>query len=175
MLTHPEYADKPEGNGNVPVIDVGVAILREPVTGVTVMPLPPAGFLDELQATGQLRDGSDRARFTVVGYGAVLGDQPNHVLFPPDGLRRNTQSAYREFHERWLFLDSNGVFDLGGAGVGDSGGPALWIDPATAAATLVAITSRGNVAALDSKCRIDIPEVLDFLREVIERVEDGEL
>jgi len=175
VLTHPGYADKPEGNGNVPVIDVGVAILREPATGVPVMPLPPMGFLDGLQATGQLRDGSNSARFTVVGYGAVLGDNPSHVLFPPDGLRRNTESGFRELHERWLFVDINGVHDLGGTGAGDSGGPALWIDPVTAAATLVAITSRGNLASLDSKPRIDIPEVLEFLNQAIVRVEAGEL
>jgi hypothetical protein len=168
------HADRPEGNGNVPVIDVGVAILSKEAD-VPVMPLSPEGFLDELEATGQLRDGSDPARFTVVGYGAVLGDNPSYVVFPPDGFRRNTESAFRKLHERWLFVDINGVHDLGGAGSGDSGGPALWIDPVTKAATLVAITSRGNFASLDSKPRIDIPEVLDFLNQVIARVEAGEL
>jgi hypothetical protein len=175
VITHPGYKDKPEGIGNVPVIDVGVAILEEEVTDVLPMALPAVGFLDALQAAGQLRDESDPAKFTVVGYGAVLGENYGHAPFPPDGLRRVTESAFRNLHDQWLFVDINPVHDLGGAGAGDSGGPALWIDPATGVETFVAVTSRGTLASLDSKTRVDIPEVQDFLQDIIARVDAGEL
>ncbi|HEX5221931.1 MAG TPA: hypothetical protein VFZ59_20380 [Verrucomicrobiae bacterium] len=170
VVTHPAYADKPEGNGNVPVVDVGVAILKEPLKHIPIVPLPPRGFLDGLKASGQLREGDDAAKFTVVGYGVELGDNPGHLPFPPDGLRRNAISAFRSLHEQWLFLDINKVHDVGGTASGDSGGPTFWLDPQTGGPTLVAITSRGNLS-LDSKARVDTNEVLTFLNEVIASVE----
>jgi hypothetical protein len=174
VLTHPGYADKPEGNGNVPVADVGVAILKEPVSGLPLMPLPPPGFLDALQANGQLREGFNPAKFTVVGYGVELGPDPGHLPFPPDGLRRVGESNFRELHERWLFLDINVAHDLGGTASGDSGGPTFWVDPATGAETLVAIVSRGSTAH-DARYRVDTAEALTFLSQVIARVEAGDL
>jgi len=95
VYTHPDFDSSGsvlDGAGNIPLADVGVAILTEPVRGLPVMPLPPLGFLEGLQAAGLLGDGSSRAKFTVVGYGTVLGDDPGHVPFPPDGLRRSAQS-----------------------------------------------------------------------------------
>jgi len=174
VLTHPGYSDKPEGNGDVPVIDLGVAILKKPVNHIPVMPLPPAGFLTALQSSGQLPEGVDPAKFAVVGYGSVLGDNPGHLPFPPDGLRRVTESAFRTLHELWLFLDINPVHDLGGGGAGDSGGPTLWSDPVTGQSTLVAVNSRGNLL-FDAKSRVDTLEALDFLNHVTAQVEAGEL
>jgi hypothetical protein len=120
--THPDFNPKPDANGNIPSADVGVAILKELVTDLPLMPLPPLGFLDALDAAGALRSGSDPAKFTVVGYGTVLGDNPSITPWPPDGLRRVAQSEFRSLHERWLFLNQNPVQDLGGSGTGDSGG-----------------------------------------------------
>lgn len=173
VVTHPGYFDPPEGNAP-PFADIGVAILKKPATDLPLMPLAPAGFLDALEAAGALHSGLDRARFTVVGYGAVLGEDPNQILFPPDGLRRWTESAFSSLHERWLFLDINPVRDLGGGGAGDSGGPTLWRDPSTGKSTLVAITSRGNLF-LDSKSRVDTEEALGFLNRIIDQVEAGQL
>jgi len=173
VVTHPGYFDPPEGNAP-PLADIGVAILKEGATNLPLMPLAPAGFLDALQAAGLLQSGPDRARFTVVGYGSVLGDNPNQILFPPDGLRRFTTSAFSSLHERWLFLDMNAIHDLGGGAAGDSGGPALWRDPWTGESTLVAVTSRGNLS-LDSKSRVDTEEALSFVNQVIAQVEAGEL
>jgi len=154
--------------------DVGVAILKQPVTSLPLMPLPPQGFLDTLDASGQLQTGSDRAPFKIVGYGAVLGDNPSDVPFPPDGLRRASQSAFRSLHDEWLFLNQNPVQDLGGSGQGDSGGPTLWIDPLSGEERLVAITSRGN-QSFGNKYRVDTEVALSFLNDVIARVEAGEL
>ena len=174
VLTHPGYDDKSEGSGNIPLADVGVAILKEPVNNLPITPLPPQGFLDALQAAGQLKAGSDCAQFTVVGYGAVLGDNNGHWPFPPDGQRRIAQSGFHNLHDRWLFLDQNPAQDLGGTGGGDSGGPNYWVDPVTGQATLVAITSRGSWT-LETQYRVDTAEALTFLNDVIRRVKAGEL
>src|SRR2546421_7071701 len=91
VITHPDFDSKGpvlDGAGNIPLADVGVAILPEPAIGIPLMPLPAMGFLDALQARRQLLAGSDRAKFTLVGYGTVLGPTPNNWPFPPDGLRR---------------------------------------------------------------------------------------
>jgi hypothetical protein len=169
VLTHPDFDQPPDANGNIPLADVGVAILAEPVTNLPLMPLPALGFLDALAAAGALRSGSDGAKFTVVGYGTVLGDNPSITPWPPDGLRRVAQSEMRSLHERWLFLNQNPVQDLGGSGTGDSGGPTLWTDPLTGETTLVAITSRGN-ESFGNKYRVDTAEALDFLNDVLESI-----
>lgn len=175
VVTHPGYADKkPEGSGNIPVADIGVAILEEPVNDLPLTPLPPAGFLDALGAAGQLKCGSDRAPFTVVGYGVELGENNGHWPFPPDGQRRVAQSNFQTLQDRWLFLDQNPAKDLGGTGSGDSGGPTYWVDPVTSESTLVAVTARGSWT-LETQCRVDTAEVLDFLNAVIAKVEAGEL
>src|SRR6266516_366429 len=91
VLTHPDYAAKAQtesGWGAIPLPDVGVIIFPNPIMDILPAALPPLGFLDALQASGQLRAGSDQAKFTVVGYGVELGDPVGHVPFPPDGLRR---------------------------------------------------------------------------------------
>jgi hypothetical protein len=177
VVTHPDFATPgttPDGNGNLPFADVGVAILKEPITTIPLMPLPAPDFLNQLDAAGQLRAGSNGTGFTVVGYGTVLGDEPNKWPFPPDGLRRVSQSAFRSLHDHWLFLDQNPVQDLGGSGLGDSGGPTFWIDPVTGEAALVAITSRGN-QSFGNKYRVDTDVALSFLNQVIAQVEAGDL
>jgi hypothetical protein len=174
VVTHPDFAEPPDANGNIPLTDVGVAILKEPVTTLPLMPLPPEDFLDALYASGQLHTGSDRAPFTLVGYGAVLGDNPSDIPFPPDGLRRVSQSEFRCLHDQWLFLNQNPAQDLGGSGKGDSGGPILWTDPSTGQETLVATSSRGN-ESFGNKFRVDTAVALSFLNDVIAKVEAGEL
>jgi hypothetical protein len=178
VVTHPEFDSKGsvlDGAGNIPLADVGVAILREPVTNSPLMPLPTLGFLDALDAAGQLRAESDRAKFTVVGYGTVLGDNPGHVPFPPDGLRRVAQSDFRNLHERWLFLNQNPAQGLGGSGIGDSGGPTFWIDPLTGESTLVAIVSRGASDSFGVNYRMDTAEALTFVNEILAMVINWQL
>ncbi len=175
VLTHPLYAEQPAGGfGNIPLSDIGVAILKEAIRDIPIMPLPSLGFLDALEAAGRLREGSDRARFTAVGYGVELGPNPGHLPFPPDGIRRVAQSAFCNLHERWLFLDENPVHDLGGTATGDSGGPSLWVEPETGEETLVAIVSRGSPTR-KALYRVDTEEALGFLNQVISAVEAGEL
>ena len=169
VITHPDFDTSGptlDGNGNIPLADVGVAILREPVNGLPLTPLPPLGFLDALQAVGELTPGSNDAEFTVVGYGAVLGDNNGHSPWPPDGKRRVAQSGFRNLHDRWLFLDQKPAQGLGGTGGGDSGGPNYWVDPLTAETTLVATTSRGTWT-LETQYRVDTIEALTLLNAIL--------
>jgi hypothetical protein len=178
VLTHPDFDSKGpvlDGLGNIPLADIGVAIFSEPVTGHPLMPLPALGFLDALHAAGQLRSGSDRANFTLVGDGTVLGNTPSKWPWPPDGLRRVAQSDFRNLHDRWLFLNQNPAQGLGGSGIGDSGGPTFWVDPLTGESTLVAMVSRGASDSLGVNYRVDTEEALSFLNSVIAKVNAGEL
>ena len=91
ILTHPDFAPNATSSA-----DVGILILRDPVTELPVRPLPPLGFLDALAAAGKLKTQSDRAFLKVVGYGIDPGDANNgHLPFPPDGLRRSAQPNSR--------------------------------------------------------------------------------
>ena len=176
VLTHPGYVSNPSNGadmGNGP--DVGVAILDKPVTGVSPVPLPPLGFLDALAAAGDLKAQSDRTRFTVVGYGVDVGDSNNgHIPFPPDGRRRAAQIEFQNLHDEWLYTDENDSHDNGSSSRGDSGGPLFWVDPVTSQETFVAVVSRGTLTS-GRNPRVDTALVLNFLDEVIGRVEAGEL
>jgi hypothetical protein len=170
MLPHPEYLANPT-NGP----DVGVAILKRPVTRISTVPLPPVGFLDALKAIGELKAGSERTRFTVVGYGVDAADANyGHLPFPPDGLRRSARPEFQNLHDRWLYTDQNDSRDNGGTCTGDSGGPLFWADPGTGRETLVAIAVRGTLTTAFAS-RVDTFEVLAFLNSVIARVEANEL
>ncbi len=180
VLTHPDFeaeAQTETGLGAIPLADVGVLILPEPVTDILPVTLPPLGFLDALQAAGALRSGANQAKFIVVGYGTELGDPVGQLPFPPDGLRRVAQSEFLNLKNRWLFLDQNFAQGTGGSGTCDSGGPAFWVEPTTGQATLVALTSRGDARnlAVGVDYRVDTTEVLTFLNQVITMVEAGEL
>ena len=170
VLTHPGYI--PKGTSSE---DVGVAILSKRVTTIAPVALPPLGFLDTLAAAGQLKANSDRTKFIVVGYGVDTGDaNQGHLPFPPDGLRRVAQPEFQNLHDRWLYTDQNDAHDNGGSAAGDSGGPLFWVDPDTGQETLVAIVSRGNLTSA-SAYRVDTPEALGFINDVLRRVNAGEL
>jgi len=175
IIIHPDYNAKLLPScGAVPRIDVAVVILKEPVVGITPASLAPEGFLDELEAAGVLLDKDQGASFTVVGYG-YSGEAPNQLI-PPDGQRRAAISEFMHLNDQWLFLDQNAAHDNGGSQIWDSGGPTFWADPDTGEETLVALISNGDAAGVATglNFRTDIPETLDFLGEVIGRVESGE-
>jgi len=172
ILTHPAYVDNPTHSANA---DVGVLFFKEPVTGISTVPLPPVGFLDVLNAAKELKAGSDRTRFTLVGYGIDPGDANNgHLPFPPDGLRRAAQPEFQNLHDHLLYTDQNDSRDIGGSSTGDSGGPLFYADPVTGRETLVAIVCNvfNNTA---HNYRMDTEEAHAFITEVVARVEAGEL
>ena len=170
VLTHPDFTHLTSSTE-----DVGVLILRDPVTEIPAMPLPPLGFLDALAASGQLKTQSDRAFLKVVGYGIDPGGANNgHLPFPPDGLRRSAQPEFQNLHDRWLYTDQNDSHDNSGSCECDSGGPLFYADPVTRQETLVALVSGGNLSNVHNY-RVDTAEALTFINGVIARVNAGEL
>ena len=161
VITHPEYNWGPTSNPR----DVGILVLAEPVTGITPATLPEEGFLDGLKKDGVLGHGSDKAKFTVVGYGATLDFPPPDIYY--EDQRQFAVSEYRTLLKAWLKMSQNQATDDGGTCYGDSGGPAFWEEDGTE--ILVGITSWGDLPCVASafNYRVDIPDTLDFIKDVI--------
>ncbi len=163
VITHPDYWWGPTSDPH----DVGVLILKKPVKKrIKPATLPEEGFLDRLLAEGELRQGSDGAKFTLVGYGSTL-DWP-----PPDDYyedqRQFSVSEYQALLDVWLRMSQNQATGDEGTCNGDSGGPAFWTEP-DGTEIIVGITSWGDAQCLASafNYRVDIPETLDFIDDVI--------
>ncbi len=163
VITHPDYNFGPYSNPR----DVGALILAESVEDIELATLPPEGFLNQLRKEGKLRQGSKGAKFTLVGYGTTLEWPPPNIIFP-DGKRRVAESEYQTLLKAWLRMSQNQATDDGGTCYGDSGGPAFWTEP-DGTEILVGITSWGDMpcVATGFNYRVDIPETLDFIDDVI--------
>lgn len=159
VITHPDYNWGPQSNP----YDVGVLVLAEPATGIVPATLPPEGFLDDLRDAGVLRQGHDGAKIVVVGYG--LQEPPGFVS---DDMRRVAESEYVTLLKAWLRMSQNRATDDSGTCYGDSGGPGflVWNDQEI----LVGITSWGDAQcrATGFDYRVDIPETLSFIQDVID-------
>ena len=166
VITHPDYNWGPTSNPH----DVGVLILKKPVKRITPAILPEEGFLDQLLADGELRQGSDGAKFTVVGYGGMLDWPPPEIGY--DDQRRFAESEYQALLKAWLRMSQNQATCDGGTCFGDSGGPAFWTEP-DGTEILVGVTSWGdaNCVATGFNYRVDIPETLSFIESVIDSLE----
>jgi hypothetical protein len=164
VVTHPDYYWGPMSNPH----DVGALILAEPVTDIEPANLPPLGFLDELKAEGLLksRGAKERAKFTMVGYGATLYFPPPEIVY--EDQRQFALSEYRTLLKSWLRVSQNQATDDGGTCYGDSGGPAFWTE-ADGTEILVGVTSWGDSPCVSSgfNYRVDIPETLDFIDDLI--------
>lgn len=162
VITHPEYYWGPQSNPH----DVGALILAEPVEDIEPAILPEEGFLDSLWAEKKLKHGSNKAKFTVVGYGGTLAWPPPDITY--EDQRQFAVSEFRALLKAWLRLSQNHATGDGGTCYGDSGGPAFWTEP-DGTETLVGITSWGDTpcVATGFNYRVDIPETLDFIYDVI--------
>ncbi len=153
--------------------DIGIIILAEPVAGITPATLPPVGLLDWLKDTHQLKTGPDATPFTEVGYGFGLYWPPPQPIPPISDqgidVRNAAQSAYMSQNSAWLYLNQNPARGYGGAGLGDSGGPALWTDPSTGREYVVGICSGGDMAGVNfsNYFRVDTPWALQFIADAI--------
>jgi secreted trypsin-like serine protease len=163
VITHPDYWWGPTSNPR----DVGVLVLAEPVESIEPAILPPLGFLDSLKQAGVLRKGSQGAKFTLVGYGATLEWPPPDIYY--EDMRQFSTSEYQALLKSWLRMSQNQATGDGGTCYGDSGGPAFYTDPDTGIETLVGVTSWGDVPCLANafNYRVDIPDTLDFIADVI--------
>jgi secreted trypsin-like serine protease len=162
VITHPDYWWGPTSNPH----DVGALILAEPVEEFEPANLPEEGFLNSLKREGLLRQGSNGAKFTLVGYGGSLDWPPSDISY--DDQRQFSISEYQALLKSWLRMSQNQATGDGGTCSGDSGGPAFWTEP-DGTEILVGITSWGdtNCIATGFNYRVDIPDTLDFIDSVI--------
>ncbi|MCI0462917.1 MAG: FG-GAP-like repeat-containing protein [Gemmataceae bacterium] len=178
VLKHPDYNSRfttigGAGNG---LQDVGVIILKTPVTHVAPTPLPEPFVLDRLNEAGQLRgEWGQPSPFRVVGYGAAFSFPPPDTAALVDGLRRVDQPIFQALRPEWLLLSQNAAQGLSGTTDHDSGAPVFWVDPATGVEHLVALGSRADIqrVSLGAYVRLDDPDVLAFLQDVIGQYGDG--
>jgi secreted trypsin-like serine protease len=160
VITHPNYYWGPTSNPH----DVGILVLADEA-GVEPASLPTEGYLDQLRASGLLRKGSEKGKFTVVGYGGSLDWPPPEVYY--EDVRQAAQSEFRALLKAWLRLSQNPAAGDAGTCYGDSGGPAFFSDE-TIGEVLVGITSWGDVPCISAgfNYRVDIPETLEFIEGV---------
>ena len=162
VITHPDYYWGPTSNPH----DVGVLILKEPVADIEPANLPEEGLLDDLKKAGKLRQGSNGAKFTVVGYGGTLAWPPPDITY--EDQRQFAVSEYQALLKSWLRMSQNHATGDGGTCGGDSGGPAFWTDEERTE-ILVGITSWGDVncIAMGFNYRVDTSDTLGFIESVI--------
>jgi hypothetical protein len=162
VIPHPDYNWGPTSNPH----DVGALVLAEPVTDIEPANLPHEGFLGDLSDAGLLKHGKDRAKFTLVGYGGSLDWPPPDIYY--DDYRQSAESEHRRLLKSWLRMSQNQATGDGGTCYGDSGGPAFYTEP-DGTEILVGVTSWGDAQCVASafNYRVDIPETLDFIDEVI--------
>jgi len=173
----------PPGTGANPhATDIGAIILAEPVRGIQPAALPPVGLLDAQKTDGLLQAGPNGTRLTVVGYGWDLSFPPPEAVWPFEpvpvvydgqiipfmgGQRKTAQSGYLGLNDAWLHLNQSPAAGYGGTQSGDSGGPVFCIGP-DGNEVLVGIIAWGPVVGVGFNYRIDTPESLRFIQDVID-------
>lgn len=112
--------DPQYGHDQANLHDMAVVFLPKGSTkGITPLRLPPAGYLDQLQAQGALNN----ATFVNVGYG-TSASKTGTPSFGYDGTRKSSTSPFMALQPYWLGLLMNtAATGQGGDCYGDSGGP----------------------------------------------------
>jgi hypothetical protein len=176
-IQHPEFdwtrhsSSEAAIAGGMDPYDVGVIILREPVADIEPAWLPTEGFLDKLKEFHVI-PGEEA---TVAGYGATAVEPSDDFRHVHEGYRRVVTPEFQILRRYYVALHAFDHGDPDGVCFGDSGAAALWAN-SDGHPIVVATVSMGNLTCKGNGFyyRTDIPQVLDFLDSVIERVEVGE-
>ncbi len=146
--------------------DIAAIILAEPVAGVTPMAYAGSGALEDLRGSNGRRNGVNRERFTVVGYGGSFADPPPWNIEYLD-RRQFAQSAFQNLHDAWLRVSQNQSKGDEGTCFGDSGGPIL--RNVGGDEVVVGVTSWGDTtcASMGFYYRVDIAHSQQFIADVI--------
>jgi secreted trypsin-like serine protease len=151
----PKYASGGENDTfDIAVIVLDHAVQRTPVE------LPEKGLLNDLMASGKLRD----ATFTAVGYGTVR----NSITGGYDGIKDNTErrfatQSFLALEPAWLQLSMNPETGSGGTCYGDSGGPHFLGGPTSNLQVSLTVTGDAVCKATDTTYRLDTRSARQFL------------
>lgn len=153
---NPAYTGIPSEPG-----DMAIVKLDEPTTGIPLAQLPTLGFLDQLQASKNLKN----AVFTAVGYGdrREAKEGGPHALFPSGDTRLYAYSSFNALTNAWLRLSQNSATGDGGTCYGDSGGPNFYA--ATSVIAALTVTGDRFCRATNVVYRLDTPAARQFLGE----------
>jgi len=155
--------DPQYGHDQANLHDLAVVFLPKNSTkGITPLKLPPAGYLDQLQAQG----GLNNTLFVNVGYG-VSASRTGIPSFGYDGTRKTSKSEYMGLQQYWLGLLMNeSATGQGGDCYGDSGGP-KFIDGHTDMVVATVTTGDTNCRATTWDYRLDTGSARDFLGQYV--------
>ena len=133
------------------------------VTGIAPVQLPPAGYLDDLQSAGTLKD----TPIELVGYGVVpTWEQPGGTQYSFDGVRRTAAGTIKGLTQAWLYFNQNqNATGNGGLCFGDSGSPQF-----LAGSTMIVSTTTGgdpNCRANNYNYRLDTENARAFLGQYL--------
>ena len=157
--THPDYSDFTDtSDWN----DVGVVVLEEPVSGITLAGIAPTDYLN-----AYAQPALNKTIFTLVGYGTEVrkpesGPQkPTPQSYPL--LRRVTTSNGQKLTPQIVHMYGNAsnVIVGGGTCFGDSGGPSFLNGYVT---TVTSYGYTDNCRYIGGYQRVDIPVVQDWLK-----------
>lgn len=141
--------------------DVAVIILDEPVTNITPAQLPPAGLLDDLKETHQLKG----QEFVTVGYGRLRNEKTGgpHAIGDA-GERYYAEQTFQALKPYWLQLSMNPSTGNGGTCYGDSGGPHFLGD--TDMVVSLTVTGDAWCRATDVTYRLDTESARAYLSQL---------
>jgi secreted trypsin-like serine protease len=155
--TNPRYAS----GGQNDTFDIAVIVLDHAVDR-TPVELPEAGLLNEMRASGELRD----ATFTAVGYGTVRESITGGFDAILDNMeRRFATQSFLALRKAWLQLSMNSATGSGGTCYGDSGGPHFLGGPQSNLQVSLTVTGDAVCKATDTTYRLDTASARDFLSD----------
>ena len=145
--------------------DVAVIILDEPIPSTEIDPaqLPPAGLLDDLKKSHQLKG----QEFVTVGYGRLRNEKTRgpHAIGEA-GERYYAEQTFQALKPYWLQLSMNPSTGNGGTCYGDSGGPHFLGE----SDIVVSLTVTGDAwcRATDVTYRLDTDSAREYLGDFVD-------
>jgi len=155
--------DPQYGHDQAKLHDLALVFLPKNSTrGIMPLELPPAGYLDDLKASGVINS----LLFVNVGYG-TSATRTGPPGFPFDGKRSYSKSEFMGLQPTWLGLLMNiKATDEGGDCYGDSGGP-KFIDGNSKMILATVTTGDYPCRATTWDWRLDTPEARGFLGKYV--------